>query len=151
MPLEKKYHKSFQKRLLMILIDSGPLYALYNPDDCHHKQALKKFKKYQNREWVSSEAVITEVMYFLNTNSNKQLSLNTAISEGMLSIFEVNNSIRKRIGNILKKYRDLPADYADATLVAYAIENGAYDVFSIDKDFSIYRGASRKAFKNLFL
>ena len=35
-------------------------------------------------------------------------------------------------------------DFADATIVAFAEESKIYDIFTLDKDFSIYRAAKRK-------
>jgi uncharacterized protein len=39
----------------------------------------------------------------------------------------------------MKKYRDVPMDLADASLVALAKERGLRRVFTIDRDFGIYR------------
>jgi hypothetical protein len=55
-----------------------------------------------------------------------------------------------RIREVIAKYRDLPADFADASLVALAERRGLFVVASIDKDFTVYRGASRRRFRNVF-
>jgi predicted nucleic acid-binding protein len=50
----------------------------------------------------------------------------------------------------MAKYRDLPMDYADATLVALAEESETDRVFTLDrKGFSTYRLPGRKAFQVL--
>jgi uncharacterized protein len=46
-------------------------------------------------------------------------------------------------------YRDLPADFADASLVALAERRGIYDVISVDDDFTVYSTAARRRFRNL--
>ena len=47
----------------------------------------------------------------------------------------------------MKKYRDVPMDLADATLVALAERRGLYRVFTLDADFRIYRIKGRKPFE----
>ena len=45
---------------------------------------------------------------------------------------------------LIKKYKNVPMDFADATIVAFAEESKIYDIFTLDKDFSIYRAGKRK-------
>jgi len=48
---------------------------------------------------------------------------------------------------LMKRYRDLPMDLADATLVALADVLGISKIFTLDhKDFSIYRLKQKKRF-----
>ena len=51
----------------------------------------------------------------------------------------------------MAKYADLPADFADASLVALCERIRSTTVASVDSDFTIYRTASRQVFRNLFL
>ncbi len=40
----------------------------------------------------------------------------------------------------MRKYSDLPMDYADATIVCLAMDTGIQNIITLDKrDFSIYR------------
>ena len=55
-----------------------------------------------------------------------------------------------RIIEIVKKYADLPADFADASLVALCERLKTRTVASVDGDFTIYRNASKQAFDNVF-
>ena len=55
-----------------------------------------------------------------------------------------------RIRAILDKYSDLPADFADASLVALCERISSTDVASVDGDFTIYRTRDRRVFRNLF-
>lgn len=56
-----------------------------------------------------------------------------------------------RIAAILDKYRDLPADFADASLVALCERLNCFDVATVGSDFMIYRSASRRVFRNRFV
>ena len=47
----------------------------------------------------------------------------------------------------MKKYADLPRDFADATLVVIAEELNTDLVFTVDRDFDVYRIRGRKRFR----
>lgn len=55
-----------------------------------------------------------------------------------------------QIRAVLEKYADLPADFADASLVALCERIKVWDVASVDGDFTIYRGRDKRRFNNLF-
>jgi predicted nucleic acid-binding protein len=47
----------------------------------------------------------------------------------------------------MRKYLDLPMDYADATLVLLAERTGVFDVLTLDRrGFSVYRSARGRHF-----
>jgi predicted nucleic acid-binding protein len=46
----------------------------------------------------------------------------------------------------MDKYRSVPMDLADATLVALAESLGQKKIFTLDSDFEIYRMTGRKSF-----
>ena len=55
------------------------------------------------------------------------------------------NESLKKIKNLMKKYADLPMDFADATIVCLATETGMHNVVTFDKkDFAIYKSAKIK-------
>jgi hypothetical protein len=47
---------------------------------------------------------------------------------------------------LMEKYRDLPMDLADASLVALAEERTLDRIFTLDRDFRIYRLPRGKPF-----
>jgi predicted nucleic acid-binding protein len=71
-------------------------------------------------------------------------------SEGAMVIdFETRGDF-SRIRAILDKDSDLPADFADASLVALCERLRTTAVASVDRDFTIYRTRDRSSFHNLF-
>ena len=52
-----------------------------------------------------------------------------------------------RMDELMDKYRDLPMDLADASLVAVADQLGMNTIFTLDKDFHIYRLRDGSGFK----
>jgi predicted nucleic acid-binding protein len=55
-----------------------------------------------------------------------------------------------RIIEIMTKYADLPADFADASLVALCERRGIASVATLDKHFDVYRTRDRKRLRNVF-
>jgi predicted nucleic acid-binding protein len=55
-----------------------------------------------------------------------------------------------RIRALLEKYSDLPADFADASLVALCERRRITTVASVDSDFTVYRMQDRRGLRNLF-
>ena len=67
---------------------------------------------------------------------------------GGLEISSLDFGMRARCRELMGKYKDLPMDLADGTLVAIAESNNIQQVFTLDhKDFSVYRAKNRKSFK----
>ena len=48
---------------------------------------------------------------------------------------------------LMDKYKDVPMDLADATLVALAEERGLRRVFTLDSDFQVYKLRGRTSFE----
>ena len=55
-----------------------------------------------------------------------------------------------RIAEVLEKYADLPADFADASLVALAERLRVRRIATVDSDFSVYRIGGKQPFENVF-
>ena len=49
----------------------------------------------------------------------------------------------------MAKYADLPADFADAALVAMCERLGISAIATLDRDFDVYRLHDEKAFDNV--
>lgn len=56
----------------------------------------------------------------------------------------------QRIVEIMRQYADLPADFADASLVAPCERRGFERVATLDKHFDVYRTSARKRLRNVF-
>ena len=132
-----------------VLIDTGPLIALFDRDDKYHT-SIVEFIKNTNYRFISTTAVLTETMYMLDFNTAVQLSfLEWIMKEGII-IHEIKQSNIKRIIDLTRKYSDRPMDFADATLVIAAEERGIRQITSIDSDFDIYRLYNKMKIENIF-
>ena len=132
-----------------VLIDAGPLIALFDRDDKYHT-LIVEFIKNTNYRFISTTAVLTETMYMLDFNTAVQLNfLEWIMKEGVI-IHEIKQSNIKRIIDLTRKYSDRPMDFADATLVIAAEERGIRQIISIDSDFDIYRLYNKMKIENIF-
>ncbi len=62
--------------------------------------------------------------------------------------FQLTRSAAK-VQTILSKYRDTPADFADACLVQMADELDTGDILTLDSDFAHYRWRCNRSFNLL--
>ena len=131
-----------------IVVDSGPLIALFDGSDHFHAQAVNFIRNLSGR-LITNLPVITEVVYVLDFSQRAQRDFLFWVEQAV-SIDNATASDLPRIRAILDKYSDLPADFADASLVALCERLNTLDIASIDKDFTIYRTDGNKAFNNRF-
>ncbi len=129
----------------MILIDAGPLVALLHRDDQDHARcvtALRKVRTVLATTWPP----LTEAMYLLSFSPQAQDALLEMVERGALHVLSIDESDIPRLRTLMRKYRDLPMDLADATLVRMAEREGIQEVFTLDRrDFGTYR-VGRRAF-----
>ena len=121
-----------------MIVDAGPLLALFNPADRHH-QACVSFLRGNEVSLVTTWPVLTEVMHLLRYSVDAQLRLLSWIDRGGLAIAELEQGCIAAVAGLIDKYRDRPMDLADASVVQLAVQTGCREVLSIDRDFEIYR------------
>lgn len=129
-----------------ILIDSGPLIALFDASDKYHNKAVD-FIKSNKYPLVTTIASITETLHLLNFNRNAQIDFIEWVHQGAVKIQNIENDDFGRIKDLTEKYRDLPMDFADSCLVYLAEKLSLNKIATIDRDFSIYRIKGRRKFK----
>lgn len=131
-----------------VAVDSGVLYALFDASDRQHLRAARLLEK-PNATFVTNLPVMTEVVYLLRYSSGAQLAFLHFASEG-LELDEHTTACLPRIMEIMAKYADLPADFADASLVAMCERRGIGEIATLDTDFDVYRLATGDKLRNVF-
>ena len=132
-----------------ILIDSGPLIALFDVDDNYHKVIRDFFTKHQY-SFISTLAVFTEVSHMLDFSVKAQQDFYEWVMLKGVIVSDINQHDMPRIIELTAKYADLPMDFADATLVISAEKTGIRKIASLDKDFDIYRLPGKEKIRNVF-
>ena len=113
--------------------------ALIHADDRRHatcREALERIREPLATVWPA----ITEAMYLLGFSSSAQDALWRLLERDAVKILPVDARDVPRMRELMRKYRDLPMDLADAALVRVAEREKISRVFTIDRrDFEVYR------------
>ncbi|MDR0289635.1 MAG: PIN domain-containing protein [Treponema sp.] len=133
-----------------VLIDAGPLIALFDSSEKHHP-SIKKFLKEHPYRYVSTLAVFTEASHMLDFSAGAQRDFCEWVMYKGVIISDINQNDMPRLIELAAKYADLPMDFADATLVITAEKTGIREIISLDKDFDIYRLPGKEQIRNIYV
>lgn len=124
---------------------------LSNPYHQRSKQNLQRYREEVHGRLMTTWPIITEATYILKAHVHLQAQLDFLkwIGLGGLEVFELEKEHLPRIIQLQNQYSNLSMDFADATLMVVAETLSISRVFSIDKEFSIYRIPDKKRFENL--
>jgi predicted nucleic acid-binding protein len=123
----------------MILVDSGPLVALFDPQDKQHNRCRGTLKEIRE-PILTTTPVLTEAFHMLGTASIGSDRLREFVEVSGLSVWFLDRAWLSRAFQLMDLYADHPMDLADASLVAAAEALGTRRVFTIDRnDFETYR------------
>jgi len=134
-----------------IIADTGFWVSLANNKDKHHQLAKKCYQLYYPR-LITSYFVMGETCHLLlrEIGVEAQIKFLQAYQMDMFKIFHLEKQHFPRLVELMQKYKELPMDLADASLVILAehLEHG--QILSTDqRDFNTYRWKQTKPFENL--
>jgi uncharacterized protein len=131
---------------MQVIMDTGPWVALIDRSEARHKKCIEWLRQFEGHIF-SSEAVLTEVLYLLNFSSKAQSAAIDFILNGAITLVPLSLESLKKTKKLMEKYKDIPMDYADATLVCLAEDLSINHVITFDsKHFGIYRLSSKQSF-----
>lgn len=131
---------------MQVLMDTGPWVALIDRSEGKHRECIEWLRQFLG-EIFSTEAVLTEVLYLFSFSSSAQSAALEFVLSGAIILVPSGLESLKEAEKLMKKYKDLPMDYADATLVCLARDLKIRHVVTFDKKhFSIYRLPGGKSF-----
>ena len=133
---------------MQVLMDTGPWVALIDRSEDRHEGCSQWFRQFSGTIY-STEAVLTEVLYLLNFSSIAQSAALDFILKGAMTLVPSSHESLARVKRLMEKYRNVPMDYADATLVSLAEETSIQHIVTFDNHFNIYRLPSRRSFNLL--
>jgi len=98
-------------------------------------------------EVLTTEPVLTETLYLLSPYMKAEKACIHFILRGGATLVPQSAESLTRALALMEKYKDVPMDFADATLVTLAEETDVSEVFTLDmRGFSAYRIHGKKAF-----
>jgi predicted nucleic acid-binding protein len=129
------------------LTDAGPLVALIDADEPDHERCRRALASLRT-PLLTTWPAFTEAMYLLARAGGDvgRDALWALLLSGRLEIAELSADALRRASKLMSKYADLPMDLADATLVALAEERNQHLIFTLDRDFRVYRLRGRRSF-----
>ena len=132
------------------LIDAGVMVGYLDSRDSTHAEAVSALDGTPGRLWTTWPAV-AEAAYLLGRgNPEGRDALLSMIADGGIELVRLDAEDAPRIRQLMAKYRDLPMDLADATLVRAAEREGIDTILTFDRrDFKVYRAAGIGALKIL--
>lgn len=132
----------------MTLTDAGPLIAIIDADEPDHSACVEALDQVA-LPLVTTWPAFTEAMYLLGRAGGleAQRALWRLVQTNRLVVSDLSRSAVDRSARLMDQYADRPMDLADATLVAYAEEQGHRTIFTLDADFHVYRLRGRQSFE----
>jgi len=131
----------------VILVDAGPLVALIDRGEADHERCVEALAGL-TAPMVTTWPALTEAMYLVGGAGGwrAQEALWKLLERGDLELAPLDDPLRKRTRALMAKYRDTPMDLADASLVAVAEALDVTRIFTLDRDFHVYRWKGRRRF-----
>lgn len=131
-----------------VLADAGFLVAAYNKRERRHAVCVRTYQALDH-PLVTCEPVLAEALHLLRFTPGAADDILASVAEGILEIpFKLSESAAA-VQKIMKKYRDVPADFADACLIHMADELDTGDILTLDSDFKHYRWRRNRSFRLL--
>jgi predicted nucleic acid-binding protein len=123
----------------MIVVDTGPLVALFDPRDGAHAPCKSRLESFR-APLVTTLPVLTETFHILSPESQGSQQLRVFVERGGMGVHYSSESGLTRAFELMETYRDRPMDLADASVIVTAEAIGTRKVFTLDRnDFETYR------------
>ena len=121
--------------------------ALVDRDEKLHADCVAALESWTG-PIITTEAVLTETLYLVGPQWRAQKTCLEFLLRGAFQMVPSSLDSLKRVSALMEKYRNVPMDFADATLVALGEELQTDWAFTLDRrGFSTYRMHRNRAFQ----
>lgn len=129
-----------------LLLDTGPLAAIFNQADQYHDEAKQLFSRF-SPPFHTTWPVLTEAAWLLRKIPAAVREMVELVTDDILLPVPLNAEGVRRVLELLTGYQSLNLQLADASVVAAAEVLGTNRVLTFDfKDFSVLRLADGSSF-----
>jgi predicted nucleic acid-binding protein len=123
----------------VILVDTGPLVALFDPADSSHHRCQRTLAGI-DEPLCTTVPVLTEAFHLLNPGSIGSQRLMDFVTLQGIGLWYLDDRTLTRAFELMVRYADHPMDLADASLVVLAETLRLRKIFTINRsDFAAYR------------
>lgn len=130
-----------------ILIDTGPLVALLNRRDPHHRWVREVLDTLEPPVFTC-EAVVSEACFLLAQVGADHAVLDLLANDVLRIDFQLRMEV-DAVRALRRKFGDVPMSLADACLVRMSELDATAKVLTLDSDFAICRKNRRQAIPTL--
>ncbi|MEA5420801.1 PIN domain-containing protein [Spirulina sp. CCNP1310] len=131
----------------MTLCDASVLIALINADDENHNRCVNALSVLP-APLITTWSCFTEAMHLLGRYSgwSAQQELWNYVANKILVLYLPDDAEQTQMQALMEQYQDVPMDLADASLVTAAEALNRKQIFTLDRDFYIYRLPGNQSF-----
>jgi uncharacterized protein len=126
-----------------VLADTGPLVALFHEDDSAHDWAVARFREF-TEPLLTCEAVLTETMHLLRKVPPGHVNLMSLWERDLLRVGLSAEDEKAALRRLLRRFANVPISFADACLVRMSEIHADSVVWTLDRDFRVYRRSGRQ-------
>lgn len=132
-----------------VLLDTGAWYAILDRRERAHGPCVEAFQGVTGR-LLTTEAVLTETLWLLEGVREGPRRCAEFVRRDAVVLVPTSAESLARAVALMEKYRDMPMDFADATLVTLGEEMGLDTILTLDRrGFGVYRLHGRRSFHTL--
>jgi uncharacterized protein len=131
-----------------VLVDTGFIVAWLDRDEPHHLECTDAVAEL-TKPLVTCEAVITESCYLLRNLPGAAEAVLENVEKGIFQLPIQLSDSASAVKGIMRKYRDMPAAFADAYLIHLADVLGTGEILTLDRHFQSYRWRRTHRFEPL--
>ncbi|MBI4690710.1 MAG: PIN domain-containing protein [Nitrospirae bacterium] len=130
-----------------LLLDTGAFVALLDKSEDSYERCVDFFRSFKG-EIFTTEPVLTETLYLLGPSIIAEKNCIDFILKGGAALVPQSAASLSRAITLMEKYKDIPMDFADATLVAFAEDADINEIFTLDlRGFNAYRIHGKRTFE----
>ena len=128
-----------------MLLDTSFIVALLDRSEQGHGQCAALLADLE-APLITCEAVLAEACYLLRGLPGAAAALLLNVERGNFVVPYRLTGNTAAVIKLIKKYADVPMDFADACLVDMANVYDTGRILTLDRDFQVYRWARNRAF-----
>lgn len=128
-----------------VLVDASALIALLDRGDRNHTPCVTALASMTD-PLLTVWPAVTEAMHLLAETPAGQDALFDMITDDAVGLANLDDADLKRMKTLMRKYRDLPMDFADAALVRVAERERLSRILTFDRHFRVYALPGRARF-----
>jgi predicted nucleic acid-binding protein len=129
-----------------VLIDTSVIVALLDRSEQRHAECVQLCRQLECA-LITCEAAVAEACYLLRNLGNASKTVLENVDAGIFQVPYRLTGRSRAVIDLMRKYANIPMDFADACLVDMATEYRLSRILTLDNDFALYRWGRNRPFE----